>query len=59
MSEAKQFVTLPIETVNSVLQYLASRPYAEVAEVITKLQSEAQVTESEVDVPELEAVDAE
>ena len=53
---AKQLVTLPLETMNEVLQFLASQPYAQVAELVTKLQSEAQV--SETDEGEAETQDA-
>lgn len=45
MSEEVTNVLLPLETCNKVLQYLSSRPYAEVAELITEFQSKANVVE--------------
>lgn len=35
-------ITLPIQLVNSVLQYLGSRPFVEVAQIITAIQKEAE-----------------
>lgn len=46
---AKQLVTLPIETLNKALQFISSQPYAQVAELINEIQSNAQVTESEAE----------
>ena len=43
----KQLVTLPLETMNEALQYLASQPYAQVAELVTKLQQQSQVSETD------------
>ena len=43
----KQLATLPLETLNEALQFIASQPYAQVAELITKLQQETQVSESD------------
>lgn len=31
--------TIPLDTANAVLQYLATRPYADVADLITKFNS--------------------
>ena len=44
---AKQLVTLPLETMNEALQYLASQPYAQVAELVAKLQQQSQVSETD------------
>ena len=46
---AKQLVTLPLETMNEALQYLASQPYAQVAELVAKLQQQSQVSETDVE----------
>ena len=35
-------LTLPIELANAVFQYLGTRPYAEVHQLIAALQAEAQ-----------------
>ncbi len=34
-------ITLPIDLVNAVLQYMASRPYGEVFQFVAAIQSEA------------------
>lgn len=34
-------VTLPIDLANAILQYLSSRPYGEVVQLIAGIQSEA------------------
>ena len=43
----KQLVTLPLETMNEALQYLATQPYAQVAELVAKLQQQSQVSETD------------
>ena len=43
----KQLATLPLETLNEALQFIASQPYAQVADLISKLQQETQVSESD------------
>lgn len=43
MSE-QQTVTLPIEVMNKVLNVLGQMPYAQVAEVMTAVQQNAQVS---------------
>ena len=35
--------TLPLETLNEVLGYLANKPYAEVAQLVAKVQNEVKV----------------
>jgi len=35
-------MNISIELLNSILQYLGSRPYVEVADLITKVRAEAQ-----------------
>ena len=54
---ANERVTLPLETINKVLQFLANQPYGTVAELISEVQKDAQVVESEE--PEVESPDAE
>lgn len=44
---AKQLATLPLETLNKALQFIASQPYGQVAELITEIQQNVTVTESE------------
>ena len=44
-----QKVLLPLDTVNKVMQFMATRPYAEVAELISELQQNAEVVESEAE----------
>lgn len=39
--EAEPTASLPISVINMTLQYLASRPYSEVFEIITKIQQES------------------
>jgi hypothetical protein len=36
-----QNVTLPIDLVNAILQYMASRPYGEVFQLVGAIQAEA------------------
>jgi hypothetical protein len=48
-------MNISIELLNSILQYLGSRPYVEVADFITKIQAEAQAdvaAKAVVDLPE-------
>ena len=40
--EQKETVTLTVNTVNSVLQYIGSKPYIEVAQLINQIQTEVQ-----------------
>ena len=44
-----QSVILPLSVVNKTMQFMATRPYAEVAELISELQQSAQVVESEAE----------
>jgi len=45
-------ITLPIDLVNAILQYMASRPYSEVFQLINAIQAQAtQQTPPEVDTP--------
>ena len=37
--------TLPVETINAVIQYLAQRPYAEVVVLIAELQKAKPIEE--------------
>ena len=37
--------TIPVVLVNGVLQYLASKPYSEVAELVNKIQSDVKINE--------------
>ena len=37
--------TIPVVLVNAVLQYLASKPYSEVAELVNKIQSDVKINE--------------
>ena len=48
---ANEKVTLPLETINKVLQFLASQPYGTVAELISEVQKDAQVVEEEAPAP--------
>lgn len=41
--EVQQFVSLPLEVVNATLNYLASKPFAEVQNLIQTIQKEAKV----------------
>jgi hypothetical protein len=34
-------ITLPIDLVNAILQYMASRPYGEVFQIVGAIQAEA------------------
>jgi hypothetical protein len=36
-----QNITLPIDLVNAILQYMASRPYGEVFQLVGAIQAEA------------------
>ena len=38
--EQKETVTLSVNTVNSVLQYIGTKPYIEVAQLINQIQTE-------------------
>ncbi len=38
-------ITIPIETANTILSYLANRPYAEVFQMIQAIQQAATVKE--------------
>ena len=44
-----QDIKLPIDLVNGVLSYLASRPYAEVAQLIAAIQAAAQKKEEDAE----------
>ena len=49
-----QSITLPVELVNAILQYMASRPYGEVFQLVAAIQAQAaqQIpATSEVDTP--------
>jgi len=41
--EEKKLVVLSIDTINSILNYLASRPYSEVNELMGLVQDDAKV----------------
>jgi len=43
------FAKLPVETVNKVLNFLASRPYTEVAELIAEVQQKSEILEPPVE----------
>lgn len=47
-------ITYKIETINKVLQYLSSRPYAEVFQLVAAIQSEGKVQEESEDAPKSE-----
>ena len=36
-----QSMTLPVELINAILQYMASRPYGEVFQLVGAIQAEA------------------
>ena len=40
--EQKETVTLSVQTVNAVLQYIGTKPYIEVAQLINQIQTEVQ-----------------
>ena len=48
---ANEKVTLPLETLNKLLQYMANQPYGNVAELIQEVQNDAQVVEEEAPAP--------
>tara|TARA_B110001452_G_C15084640_1_gene378453 strand:- start:46 stop:210 length:165 start_codon:yes stop_codon:yes gene_type:complete len=37
--------TMPVVLVNAILQYLSTKPYGEVTELVTKIQSDTKVSE--------------
>ena len=38
--EQKETVTLSVQTINAVLQYIGTKPYIEVAQLINQIQTE-------------------
>jgi hypothetical protein len=45
MKEEVQIATIPVQVLNSVLQYLSTKPYVEVAELINGIQTEVKVNQ--------------
>lgn len=42
-----QYAVIPVETINRVLNYLASQPYAQVAELISDVQAKAKIQDTD------------
>ena len=43
--EQVQIATIPVEVLNKVLQYLSTKPYIEVTELINDIQSQVKVNQ--------------
>jgi hypothetical protein len=45
MQEEVQMATIPVQVLNSMLQYLSTKPYVEVAELINAIQTQVKVNQ--------------
>jgi hypothetical protein len=43
MSEEKKMVVIPLSVINEVLTVLSARPFSEVADIISRVQSSSQL----------------
>ena len=47
--EQKETVTLSVQTINAVLQYIGTKPYIEVAQLINQIQAEVKQLNNQED----------